>query len=87
MDKIKLFFRNLSSINKFLLVCICLTTILLIINVLVTIKFTSQFSIKEQSGNARWVQVEDVMRTFEHRIDLMEERINTMDTKVTNMDR
>ena len=87
MDKIKLFFRNLSSINKFLLVCICLTTILLIINVLVTVKFTSQFSIKEQSGNARWVQVEDAMRTFEHRIDLMEERINTMDTKVTNMDR
>lgn len=69
MKKIIEFFKNLNVVDKFLIACVLIVTILLVMNVVVTLKYTSVFAVKEESGNNRWLQVEAIINEANRKVD------------------
>ena len=71
MNLIKLF-KNLDKTNKFIIIFAVIVMILLIGNLIMSIRHISQFNSVRNSGNDRWFQVEDRIKLYENRVDELE---------------
>ena len=65
-------FKNLDNINKMLIIMTCIIMILLLGNLVMSIRHISQFNIVRNSGNDRWFQVEDRIKMYENKVDELE---------------
>ena len=71
MNLIKLF-KNLDKTNKFIIIFAVIVMILLIGNLIMSIRHISQFNSIRNSGNDRWFQVEDRIKIYENKVDELE---------------
>ena len=71
-------FKNLDNINKLLIVITFIIMILLIGNLIMSIKHIRQFNTVRNSGNDRWFQVEDRIKMYENKVDELEQIIKDM---------
>lgn len=65
-------FKNLDNINKMLIIMTCIIMVLLLGNLVMSIKHISQFNTVRNSGNNRWFQVEDRIKLYENKVDELE---------------
>lgn len=65
-------FKNLNNIDKALIIMTIVIMILLIGNLVMSIRHISQFNAIRNSGNDRWFQVEERILMYEHKIDELE---------------
>ena len=65
-------FKNLDKTNKFIIIFAVIVMILLIGNLIMSIRHISQFNSVRNSGNDRWFQVEDRIKTYENKVDELE---------------
>ena len=68
-------FKNLDKTNKFIIIFAVIVMILLIGNLIMSIRHISQFNSVRNSGNDRWFQVEDRIKTYENKVDELEKII------------
>ena len=71
-------FKNLDNINKLLIVITFIIMILLIGNLIMSIKHIAQFNTVRNSGNDRWFQVEDRIKMYENKVYELEQIIKDM---------
>lgn len=71
-------FKELDNINKTLIIITIIIMVLLIGNLIISIKHISQFNSIRNSGNDRWFQVEERILTYEHKVDQLEEIIKNL---------
>lgn len=71
-------FKNLDNINKMLIIMTCIIMILLLGNLVMSIRHISQFNTVRNSGNDRWFQVEDRIKIYENKVDELEHIIKDM---------
>ena len=65
-------FKNLDKTNKFIIIFAAIVMILLIGNLIMSIRHISQFNSIRNSGNDRWFQVEDRIKLYENKVDELE---------------
>ena len=65
-------FKNLDNINKMLIIMTCIIMVLLLGNLVMSIRHISQFNSIRNSGNDRWFQVEDRIKLYENKVDELE---------------
>lgn len=65
-------FKNLNNIDKALIIMTIVIMILLIGNLVMSIRHISQFNAIRNSGNDRWFQVEERILMYERKIDELE---------------
>lgn len=65
-------FKNLDNINKMLIIMTCIIMILLLGNLVMSIRHISQFNSIRNSGNDRWFQIEDRIKLYENKVDELE---------------
>lgn len=65
-------FKNLDNINKMLIIMTCIIMVLLLGNLVMSIRHISQFNAVRNSGNDRWFQVEDRIKLYENKVDELE---------------
>ena len=65
-------FKNLDKINKFIIIFAVIVVVLLIGNLIMSIRHISQFNSIRNSGNDRWFQVEDRIKIYENKVDELE---------------
>ena len=65
-------FKNLDKINKFIIMFAAIVIVLLIGNLIMSIRHISQFNSVRNSGNDRWFQVEDRIKIYENKVDELE---------------
>lgn len=65
-------FKNLDKTNKFIIIFAVIVMVLLIGNLIMSIKHISQFNSVRNSGNDRWFQVEDRIKMYENKVDELE---------------
>lgn len=63
-------FKELKSIDKFIILNILLLAILLVLNIAIEIAYIAKFEERKAAGNARWEQIEDRILRYEDKIDL-----------------
>lgn len=68
-------FKNLDKTNKFIIIFAVIVMILLIGNLIMSIRHISQFNSIRNSGNDRWFQVEDRIKVYENKVDELEKII------------
>ena len=68
-------FKNLDKTNKFIIIFAAIVMILLIGNLIMSIRHISQFNSIRNSGNDRWFQVEDRIKLYENKVDELEKII------------
>lgn len=71
-------FKNLDNINKMLIIMTCIIMILLLGNLVMSIRHISQFNSIRNSGNDRWFQVEDRIKLYENKVDELERIIKDL---------
>lgn len=71
-------FKEWSNIDKALIIITVVIMILLIGNLIISIRHISQFNSIRNSGNDRWFQVEDRIKAYEHKVDQLEEQIKNL---------
>lgn len=71
-------FKKLDSIDKTLITITFIIMVLLIGNLIMSIRHISQFNSIRNSGNDRWFQVEERILMYEHKIDQLEEIIKNL---------
>lgn len=65
-------FKTLDNVNKMLVVSTCVIMILLIGNLVMSIRHISQFNSIRNSGNDRWFEVENRILLYEQKVDKLE---------------
>lgn len=65
-------FKNLDKTNKFIIIFAAIVMVLLIGNLIMSIRHISQFNSIRNSGNDRWFQVEDRIKIYENKVDELE---------------
>lgn len=70
-------FKELDTVNKMLII-ITIIMVLLIGNLIISIKHIGQFNSIRNSGNDRWFQVEDRIKMYENKVDQLEEQIRNL---------
>lgn len=70
--------KELDNINKMLIITIVIM-ILLVGNLIISIKHISQFNSVRNSGNDRWFQVEDRIKLYENKVDKLEKIIKNLE--------
>lgn len=70
--------KELNNIDKALIIITIVITVLLIGNLIISIKHISQFNSIRNSGNDRWFQVEERIVMYEHKVDQLEEQIKNL---------
>ena len=68
-------FKNLDKTNKFIIIFAVIVMILLIGNLIMSVRHISQFNSVRNSGNDRWFQVEDRIKLYENKVDELEKII------------
>ena len=72
-------FKGLNKIDKALIIItIIIIMVLLIGNLIISIKHISQFNSIRNSGNDRWFQVEERIVMYERKVDQLEEQIKNL---------
>ena len=74
-------FKELDTVNKMLIIITIIIMVLLIGNLIISIKHISQFNSIRNSGNDRWYQVEDRIKIYENKVDQLEEIIKDLKLK------
>lgn len=70
--------KELNSIDGTLIIITIVIMILLTWNLIVSIRHIGQFDAIRNSGNDRWLQVEDRIKAYEHKVDQLEEQIKNL---------
>lgn len=70
--------KELNNIDKALIIITIVIMVLLIGNLIISIKHISQFNSIRNSGNDRWFQVEERIVMYEHKVDQLEEQIKNL---------
>ena len=70
--------KELNNIDKILIIITIVIMVLLIGNLIISIKHISQFNSIRNSGNDRWFQVEERIVMYEHKVDQLEEQIKNL---------
>ena len=71
-------FKKLDNIDKALIIITVIIMVLLIGNLVMSIRHISQFNSIRNSGNDRWFQVEERIIMYEHKVDQLEEQIKNL---------
>lgn len=71
-------FKELDSIDKTLITITFIIMVLLIGNLIMSIRHISQFNSIRNSGNDRWFQVEERILIYERKVDQLEEIIKNL---------
>lgn len=71
-------FKELDNINKTLIIITLVIMILLVGNLIMSIRHISQFNSVRNSGNDRWFQVEDRIKLYENKVNELEEIIKNL---------
>ena len=71
-------FKELDNINKTLIIITLVIMILLVGNLIMSIRHISQFNSVRNSGNDRWFQVEDRIKLYENKVDELEKTIKNL---------
>lgn len=71
-------FKELDNVDKALVIITVIIMVLLIGNLIISIRHISQFNSIRNSGNDRWFQVEERIVMYEHKIDQLEEQIKNL---------
>lgn len=71
-------FKKLDNIDKALIIITIIIMVLLIGNLIISIRHISQFNSIRNSGNDRWFQVEERIVMYEHKVDQLEEQIKNL---------
>ena len=71
-------FKELDNVDKALVIITVIIMVLLIGNLIISIRHISQFNSIRNSGNDRWFQVEERIIMYEHKIDQLEEQIKNL---------
>lgn len=74
-------FKELDTVNKMLIVITIIIMVLLVGNMVISIKHIGQFNSIRNSGNDRWFQVEDRIKLYENKVDQLEEIIKDLKLK------
>ena len=74
-------FKGLDNVNKTLIIITCIIMVLLVGNMIISIKHISQFNSIRNSGNDRWFQVEDRIKMYENKVDQLEEIVKDLKLK------
>lgn len=70
--------KELDSIDKTLITITFIIMVLLIGNLIMSIRHISQFNSIRNSGNDRWFQVEERILIYERKVDQLEEIIKNL---------
>lgn len=71
-------FKELNNIDRMLIIITFIIMILLVGNLIISARHISQFNTIRNSGNDRWLQVEDRIIMYEHKVDQLEEQIENL---------
>lgn len=71
-------FKELDNINKALIIITIIIMVLLIGNLIMSVRHISQFNSVRNSGNDRWFQVEDRIKLYENKVDELEKIIKNL---------
>lgn len=71
--------KELNNIDKALIIITIIIMVLLIGNLIMSIRHISQFNSIRNSGNDRWFQVEERIIMYEHKVDQLEEQIKNLE--------
>lgn len=71
-------FKELNNIDRMFIIITFIIMILLIGNLIISIRHIGQFNTIRNSGNDRWLQVEERIITYEHKVDQLEEIIKNI---------
>ena len=71
-------FKNLDNINKMLIIMTCIIMVLLLGNLVLSIRHISQLNTVRNSGNERWFQEEDRIKLYENKVDELERIIKDL---------
>lgn len=71
-------FKELNNIDKTLIIITFIIMILLVGNLIISIRHISQFNSVKNSGNNRWFQIEERILMYEHKIDQLENTIKNL---------
>lgn len=63
-------FKELNSIDKFIMLNLLVLAVLIIVNIAIGIIHIAKFEERKAAGNARWEQIEDRILRYEDKIDL-----------------
>ena len=74
-------FKELDTVNKMLIIITIIIMVLLIGNLIMSIRHISQFNSIRNSGNDRWFQVEDRIKIYENKVDQLEEIVKDLKLK------
>lgn len=83
--KIKQTFKSMDSLNKVLLIGSAIVIILLIVNFIMTLDYIIKFENKTKNTNGRWLEVEEIITGVEDRVDLLNEKVTHLETKVNEL--
>lgn len=83
--KIKETFKSMDSLNKVLLIGTAIVIILLIVNFIMTLDYIIKFENKTKNTNGRWLKVEEIITDVEDRVDLLNEKVTHLETKVNEL--
>ncbi len=70
--------KKLDTIDKTLIISTIVIMILLIGNLIMSIRHISQFNTMRQSGNDRLFEIEDTIMIYEYKINQLEEIIESL---------
>lgn len=71
-------FKELDNVDKALVIITVIIMVLLVGNLIISIRHISQFNNVRNSGNDRWLQVEERIITYEHKVDQLEKEIENL---------
>ena len=71
-------FKELDNVDKALVIITVIIMVLLVGNLIMSIRHISQFNSIRNSGNDRWFQVEERIITYEHKVDQLEKEIENL---------
>ena len=71
-------FKELNNIDKTLILITFIIMVLLVGNLIISIRHISQFNSVKNSGNNRWFQIEERILMYEHKVDQLENTIKNL---------
>ena len=71
-------FKELDNVDKALVIITVIIMVLLVGNLIISIRHISQFNNVRNSGDDRWLQVEERIITYEHKVDQLEKEIENL---------
>lgn len=80
--KLKERLKMMDKTDRSTLILSVIIFILLVINGWANIHHAHQFTERTDAGNARWEQVEERIKTYEHKIEILEKDIENLQLKI-----